>query len=80
MIRKNIFQKLGGLMDGFGRMTLLEFFLRSKGEFKMAKMANCVWTREIIHKDRGTLEESSTVPEYAIFSNKHRFVRIVTEN
>jgi len=80
MIRKDIFQKLGGIMDGFGRMTLLEFFLRSKGELKMAKLANCAWTPEITRADRGTLEGSSMVPEYEIFSNKHRIVRIVTEN
>ena len=80
MIRKDIFHKLGGLLDGFGRMTLLEFFLRSKGELKMAKLANCVWTPEITQADRGTLEGSNTVPEYASFANKHRVLRIVTEN
>ena len=80
MIRKDIFHKLGGLLDGFGRMTLLEFFLRSKGELKMAKLANCVWTPEITRADRGTLEGSNRVPEYASFSNKHRILRIVTEN
>ena len=80
MIRKDIFHKLGGLLDGFGRMTLLEFFLRSKGELKMAKLANCVWTPEITRADRGTLEGSNKVPEYASFANKHRILRIVTEN
>ena len=80
MIRKDIFHKLGGLLDGFGRMTLLEFFLRSKGQLKMAKLANCVWTPEITRADRGTLEGSNTVPEYASFANKHKIVRIVTEN
>ena len=80
MIRKDIFHKLGGLLAGFGRMTLLEFFLRSKGELKMAKLANCVWTPEITRADRGTLEGSNEVPEYASFANKHRVLRIVTEN
>ena len=80
MIRKDIFHKLGGLLDGFGRMTLLEFFLRSKGELKMAKLANCVWTPEITRADRGTLEGSNKVPEYASFANKHKILRIVTEN
>lgn len=80
MIRKDIFHKLGGLLDGFGRMTLLEFFLRSKGELKMAKLANCMWTPEITRADRGTLEGSNKVPEYASFANKHRILRIVTEN
>jgi len=80
MIRKDIFHKLGGLLDGFGRMTLLEFFLRSKGELKMAKLANCVWTPEIKRADRGALEGSNRVLEYASFANKHRILRIVTEN
>ena len=80
MIRKDIFHKLGGLLNRFGRMTLLEFFLRSKGEFKMAKLANCVWTPEITHADRGTLEGSDRVSEYASLANKHRILRIVMEN
>ena len=80
MIRKDIFHKLGGLLNGFGRMTLLEFFLRSKGELKMAKLANCVWTPEITRADRGVLEGSNKVPEYATFAKKHRILRIVTEN
>ena len=32
IIRKDIFHKLGGLLAGFGRMTLLEFVLRSKSD------------------------------------------------
>ena len=68
MIRKDIFHKLGGLLAGFGRMTLLEFFLRSKGELKMTKLANCVWTPEIMRADRGALEGSNEVPEYAFFA------------
>ena len=80
VIRKDIFHGVGGLLDGFGRLTLLEFFLRSKGKLKMAKLANCVWTPEITRANRGALEGSNTVPEYASFANKHRVLRIVTEN
>ena len=80
MIRKDIFHKLGGLQAGFERMTLLEFFLRSKGELKMTKLANCVWTPEIMRADRGALEGSNEVPEYAFFAKKHGILRIVTEN
>ena len=80
MIRADIFHKLGGLPNRLRRMTLLEFFLRSKGELKMAKLANCVWTPEITRADRGALEGSNKVPEYASFAKKHRILRIVTEN
>ncbi|KAL9971114.1 hypothetical protein ACROYT_G023601 [Oculina patagonica] len=80
VIRKDVFHEIGGLIDGFGRLTLLEFFLRSKGELKMANLTNCVWTREITRADRGTLEGSNEVPEYASFASKHKILRIVTEN
>ena len=80
VIRKDVFNRLGGILDGFGRMTLLEFFFRSKGELKMAKLTNCMWTPEIMRADRGTLEGSNIVPEYASFANKHKILRIVTED
>ena len=80
VIRKGIFHKIGGLTDRFGKLTSLEFFLRSKGKPKMAKLLNCVWTPEITRADRGSLEGSNEVPEYASFANKHNILRIVTEN
>lgn len=58
-IRKEAFHRIGGLLEGFRKVTLLEFFLRSKGELKIAKLANCSWTPKITRTDRGTLEESN---------------------
>ena len=80
VIRKNEFQKIGGLIDGFGKLSLLEFFLRSKGELKIAKLGSCSWTPKIKRTDRGNLKGSKEVPEYANFANKHTVLRIVTEN
>ena len=80
IIRKDLFNSIGGLLDGFGRVALLEFFIRSKGKLKMAKLSNCAWTREITRVDRGTFEGSNDVPEYATFGNKHGILRIVTDN
>ena len=80
VIRKDVFHRLGGLLDGFGKVTLLEFFLRSKGELKIAKLANCQWTSEITRADRGTLKGSNNLGEYASFGNKHKVLRIVTES
>ena len=80
VIRKNEFQKIGGLIDGFGKLSLLEFFLRSKGELKIAKLGSCTWTPKIKRTDRGNLKGSKEVPEYANFANKHTVLRIVTEN
>ncbi|KAL9971116.1 hypothetical protein ACROYT_G023603 [Oculina patagonica] len=80
VIRRDVFLEIGGLINGFGKLTLLDFFLRSKGELKMAKSTSCVWTREITRADRGTLQGSNEVPEYASFANKHKILRIVTEN
>ena len=80
IIRKDVFHSIGGLLEGFGRVALQEFFIRSKGELKMAKLSNCAWTREITRVDRGTFEGSNDVPEYAKFGNKHGILRIVTDN
>ena len=80
IIRKDVFSTTGGLFDGFGKLTLLEFFIRSKGQLKMAKLSNCVWTRAITRVDRGSLEGSHNVSEYGSFGNKHGILRIVTES
>ena len=53
---KSASYKIGGLIKDFGKVTLLEFFLRSGGELKMAKLTNCAWTIEITRADRGNLE------------------------
>ena len=79
VMRKNVFDKIGGLIKYFGKVTLLEFFLRSKGELRMAKLTNCAWTRELTRADRGNLE-GANFAEYASFGNKHKILRIVTEN
>ena len=80
VMRSGLFHRSGGLLNGFGRMALLEFFVRSKGELKIAKLSNCRWTREIARVDRGTLEGSNDVPEYAAFGNKFNILRIITNN
>ena len=80
VMRGDVFHRIGGLLNGFGRMALLEFFVRSKGELKIAKLSNCRWTREIARVDRGTLEGSNDVTEYAAFGNKFNILRIVTNN
>ena len=79
VIRKDVFQRIGGLLDGFGKVTLLEFFLRSKGTLKMAKLTNCAWNSEITRVDRGTLEGSNDFSEYVTMGNKHKILRIVTK-
>ena len=80
VIRKDVFHRMGGLLSDLGKVTLLEFFLRSGGELKMAKLTNCAWTPEITRVDRGTLEGSKNFPEYASLANKHQILRIVTES
>ncbi|KAL9988313.1 hypothetical protein ACROYT_G002746, partial [Oculina patagonica] len=80
LIRKDAFDRTGGLTESFGKVTLLEFFIRSKGQLKMAKLSNCAWTPGITRVDRGSLEGSYDVSEYASFGNKHGVLRIVTES
>lgn len=80
LIRRDVYDRIGGLRDGFGKLALLEFFIRSEGQLKIAKLSNCVWTPEITRVDRGSLEGSNNVPEYSSFGNKHGILRIVTES
>ena len=37
VIREDVFQKIGGLMDGFGKLSLLEFFPTIKGRIEDCK-------------------------------------------
>ena len=80
VMRTDAFNSRGGLLDGFGQVTLLEFFIRSRGEPKMAKLSNCAWTREITRVDRATLEGTNDLTEYATFGNKYGILRIVTDS
>ena len=80
LIRRDVYDRIGGLLDGFGKLALLEFFIRSEGHLKIAKLSNCMWTPEITRLDRGSLEGSNKVPEYSSFGNKHSILRIVTES
>lgn len=80
LIRKDVYSRIGGLLDGFGKLAVLEFFIRSEGQLKIAKLSNCVWTPGITRVDRGSLEGSNSVPEYSSFGNKHGILRIVTES
>ena len=80
LIRKDVYGRIGGLLDGFGKLAVLEFFIRSEGQLKIAKLSNCVWTPAITRVDRGSLEGSNNVPEYSSFGNKHGILRIVTES
>ena len=80
VIRRSALKGIGGLLEGFGKVTLLEFFLRSKGELKIAKLTTCAWTHEITRADRGTLKGSATYPEYSNLGNRHQILRIVMED
>ncbi|KAL9988314.1 hypothetical protein ACROYT_G002747 [Oculina patagonica] len=80
LIRKDAFDRTGGLTESFGKLKVLEFFIRSKSQLKMAKLSNCAWTPGITRVDRGSLEGSHNVAEYGSFGNKHGVLRIVTEN
>ena len=80
LIRNHLFHRLGGLNVTFGKLVLFEFFVRSGGEVKVAKLKNCTWSHEITRADRGFLEGTPHFLEYATFGNKHNVLRIITEN
>ena len=80
LIRNHLFHRLRGLNGTFGKLVLFEFFVRSGGKLKVARLKNCTWSHEITRADRSTLEGTPHFLEYATFGNKHNVLRIITEN
>ena len=80
VIRADVFEKLGRWKGLFGKTSLLDFFLRSKGELRVAKLANCVWSKQITKVDRGKLESIRHFEELASFGNEHGILRIIRED
>lgn len=80
VLRKDIFIRIGGLEPSFGRLTLLEFFLRSKGRLKIGKFGNCILSDHLFITDRALLQESRDFPEYTNFGTRYGILRIIKED
>ena len=80
LIRANKFEELGGWRKHFGKASLLDFFFRSKGKLRIAKLKSCVWSKDVTKIDRGPLRGSKDFVEYANLGNEHGVLRIVKED
>lgn len=80
VLRKETFAKLKGLHTNFGRITLLELFLRSEGALKIGKFGGCSYSDNLFQPDRGALHGIHDFPEYSDFGVAHGVLRIIMED
>ena len=80
LIRKKSFQKIKGLQTNYGRITMLDFFLRSGGNLKIGKFGGCFYSDKFYQPDRGALHGLHDFPEYSDFGVMHGVLRIVMED
>ena len=79
LIRKEHFQELRWRSD-YGRLSYLDFFLRSKGTLKLAKLSNSFLDQSLNYIDRGGLEGSKEFTDYSKLGQFHSVLRIVLPN
>ena len=79
VVRKKIFHSIGWHPE-FGKTSFMDFFLRSKGELKVAKLAGVTLSRFLNRVDRGKLEMKMEFTDYTKFGNEHDILRIVYPN
>ena len=79
MIRSRVFEKLGWRAQ-YGKASLLDFYLRSKGKLRIAKLKKCEWSAEITKADRGPKIGLKEFNEYVDFGNEHGILRIIKED
>lgn len=79
LIRKEHFLELRWRSD-YGSLGYLDFFLRSKGTLKLAKLSNCFLGQSLNYIDRGSLEGSKEFTDYSKLGKFHSILRIVLPN
>lgn len=76
LVRKKHFLELRWRSD-YGSLSHLDFFLRSKGTLKIAKLSNCYLSQSLNYIDRGRLEGSKEFTDYSRLGQFHSILRIV---
>lgn len=76
LIRKKHFLELRWRSD-YGLLDHIDFFLRSKGTLKIAKLSNCYLSQSLNNVDRGSLEGSRELTDYSKLGKFHSILRIV---
>ena len=79
VVRKKIFHSIGWHPE-FGKTSFMDFFLRSKGELKVAKLAGVTLSRFLNRVDRGKLEMKMEFTDYTKFGKEHDILRVVFPN
>ncbi|XP_078358648.1 uncharacterized protein LOC144643317 [Oculina patagonica] len=77
LVRKKHFLELRWRSD-YGMLSHLDFFLRSKGTLKIAKLSNCFLSQSLNYIDRGRLAGSKEFTDYSRLGQFHSILRIVT--
>jgi len=76
VIRKEVFLSLRWRAEA-GSMSHLDFFVRSTGTLKIAKLSHCCLSHALTYSDRGFLESSQNFIDYSTLGQLHSILRIV---
>lgn len=76
VLRKEVFQSLRWRAE-CGSMSHLDFFVRSNGALKIAKLSNYFFSHAFTYSDRGILEGSRDFIDYSTLGQLHSILRIV---
>ena len=76
VLRKEVFLSLRWRAE-CGSMSHLDFFVRSAGTLKIAKLSHCYLSHKLTYSDRGILEGSRDFIDYSTLGQLHSILRIV---
>ena len=76
VLRKEVFLSLRWRPE-CGSMSHLDFFIRSAGTLKIAKLSHCHLSHVLTYSDRGILEGSRDFIDYSTLGQLHSILRIV---
>ena len=76
VLRKKVFLSLRWRAEA-GSMSHLDFFVRSTGTLKLAKLSHCHFSHKLTYSDRGILEGTRDFIDYSTLGQLHSILRIV---
>ena len=76
VLRKKVFLSLRWRAE-CGGMSHLDFFVRSTGRLKIAKLSHCYLSHTLSYSDRGALEGTREFIDYSTLGQLHSILRIV---
>ena len=76
VLRKEVFLSLRWRAES-GSMSHLDFFVRSTGTLKIAKLSHCHFSHALTYSDRGILEGTRDFIDYSTLGQLHSILRIV---